>query len=219
MATVAAPIAARRRRPVLLASLQARVARPTTAIVLMAPPMKPPSGASVSTEDGAVNRTWTWSAVRASRVARRSRVSRIAAFISAVDGDVLSAASFLPTCPSGAFSHSIVSRRLSRVSFMPSSACAIAPTKWRAEIAPAPVSITPTSVDAAHAGSAEGDQNQHQRTDEDGRACDRDEHAREQPRRRPRELRRERPRPPAGQASASARPEAGRPWRCRSEGL
>ena len=86
MATITPPIAARRSRPVLLASVQTRLARPATAIALIAPATTPPTGASVLTEDGVVNRRWTWSAVCATCAASRLRVSRIAAFMSAVEG-------------------------------------------------------------------------------------------------------------------------------------
>ena len=95
IATVAAPIVALRTRPVLRAPLQARVVRPTKAIALMAPPITPPSRASACAEDGAVNKTSTRSEVRASRVARRRRVSRMAALISAVDRVVPSACRLL----------------------------------------------------------------------------------------------------------------------------
>ena len=55
-------------------------------------------------------------------------------------------------CPVWSFNHSSVSRRLSRVSFRPSSVWRIALRNKPADTAPPPVSTTPTSVDAPQAG-------------------------------------------------------------------
>ena len=62
MATITPPIAARRRPPILFASVQTRLARPATAIVLIAPATAPPTGASVS--DGGRSREYEVDVVR-----------------------------------------------------------------------------------------------------------------------------------------------------------
>ena len=88
IATSTPAIAVRRTRPVFFASLHARLARPTTAIVLVTAPTAPRSRAAVPADDGTVSRRWTWSAVPASRTVSLLRVSRTAAFASAVDAGV-----------------------------------------------------------------------------------------------------------------------------------